>query len=136
MPGGQSVTQLPILIIDDDLDTRAAAADVLYDAGYWPMSARNGLEALQMLRTGVAPVAMIVDLFMPLMDGEAFCEACDADPRFKTIPRIIMSVSTNGRLYLERKRAHAFVGKPMQPARLIEAILSVAGPSKKAPVAH
>lgn len=135
MQGGQTVTQLPILIIDDDLDTRAAAADVLYDAGYWPMSARNGLEALQMLRTGVAPVAMIVDLFMPLMDGEAFCEACDADPKFKAIPRIIMSVSTNGRLYLERKRAQAFVGKPMQPARLIEAILSVAGPSK-APVAH
>ena len=129
------VTQLPILVIDDDLDTRAAAADVLYDAGYWPMSARNGLEALQMLRSGVAPVAMIIDLFMPLMDGEAFCEACDADPKFRNIPRVIMSVSTNGRLYLERKRAQAFVGKPMQPARLIEAILSVAG-SAKAPVTH
>lgn len=130
MQGSHVVSQLPVLIIDDDLDTRAAAADVLYDAGYWPMSARNGLEALQMLRTGIKPVAMIVDLFMPLMDGEAFCEACDADPKFRTIPRVIMSVSTNGKLYLERKRAQAFVGKPMEPARLIEAILSVASPRK------
>lgn len=58
-----------MLVADDDLETRAATSELLADMSYWPVTTRNGLEELEYLRRGVAPIAMLIDLYLPLMDG-------------------------------------------------------------------
>lgn len=118
-----------ILIVDDDRDTRVAASELLMEAGYRTITARNGLEALQLLRGGERPLAMIIDMYMPIMDGESFCDTCDTDPVFATIPRIITSVNKNNGAYIRRWRASAFLEKPIRAERVLEAILSITAPN-------
>ena len=119
-----------VLVIDDDLDTRAAASELLADMDYWPVTMRNGLEALEYLRKGVEPVAMLIDLYMPLMDGEAFCEAVDKDPRLARIPRYLISANPDAETRQKFCRVAGFLKKPLD-GRLLELTLRGAGPGAK-----
>lgn len=112
-PASRTYNKGAVLIIDDDRDTRAAASELLADLGYWPMTMRNGLEALEYLRLGGKPVAILVDLYMPLMDGAAFCAACDADPRLKKIPRILISAHPGDSSSATLKRVASVLPKPL-----------------------
>lgn len=114
-----------VLVIDDDRDTRVAASELLMEAGFRAVTARNGLEALQMLRTGERPIAMLVDMYMPIMDGETFCDTCDTIPAFADIPRIICSVNQSAAAHIKRWRAKAFLAKPIRAERVLEALLSI-----------
>ena len=115
-----------ILVIDDDLDTRAAASELLADMDYWPVTTRNGLEALEYLRKGVQPIAILIDLYMPLMDGESFCQALDQDPRLAKIPRILISANRSAEQRMKMCGAAGFLPKPISGTAL-EAALRQAG---------
>ncbi|HEY1755305.1 MAG TPA: response regulator [Bryobacteraceae bacterium] len=57
-----------VLVVDDDLGTIEMASEVLRAAGYSPVTARSGREALAILAE--TPVdAVLLDLIMPEMDG-------------------------------------------------------------------
>lgn len=133
------VAQQPILVIDDDLDTRAATVELLEDSGYSAISARNGLEAMQILRGGMKPSAMLIDLYMPLMDGEALCQELDRDPALGGIPRIVISSRRDGQTRVARCGARAFVAKPIKPDALFDALGEIelyARPQLKRPRRH
>ncbi len=57
-----------ILVVEDDRGTRRLTEDVLLDAGYDPITASNGLEALDILEHRHVDL-MILDVMMPKMDG-------------------------------------------------------------------
>ena len=61
-------TMFRILIVEDDRGTRRLVEDVLIDAGYEPIMATNGLEALDVLEHKHIDL-MILDVMMPKMDG-------------------------------------------------------------------
>jgi CheY-like chemotaxis protein len=63
-----------VLVIDDDAGTRAALSGYLREVGYQACGGANGQEALQMLREGVRPVAIVFDAAMPSMGGRVFVE--------------------------------------------------------------
>ncbi len=111
-----------VLVVDDDLETRAAVSELLADLDYWPMTTRNGLEALESLRRGVRPSAILIDAYMPLMDGEAFCSACDEDPRLRDIPRILVSANLEAASRVSRCRARGFLSKPVDAGALVKAL--------------
>ena len=121
-PANRTYNKGAVLVIDDDRDTRAAASELLADLGYWPMTMRNGLEALEYLRLGGKPVAILVDLYMPLMDGAAFCAACDADPRLQKIPRILVSAHPKDASSATYKRVATVLPKPLSGAVLEETL--------------
>ena len=58
-----------ILIVDDDAAAVDSLAQILTDEGYQVSSANNGKEALVYLRGAPPPRVIILDLFMPEMDG-------------------------------------------------------------------
>ena len=118
-----------VLVIDDDLDTRAACSELLADLGFWPMTMRNGLEALEYLRLGAKPMAVLVDLYMPLMDGETFCAACDADPRLAKIPRVLMSANPEGQTRSAVCRVQVFLPKPVSSAALEQFLRALPQPA-------
>lgn len=83
-----------ILLVDDDADLRESLAEALEGAGYTVDRAGNGQEALQKLRshTGAErPVAVLLDLLMPVMNGWQFCQLKRRDPAVADIPVIAMS---------------------------------------------
>ena len=72
--------QLTLLVIDDDLEIRDALAEVLGDEGYLVVTRPGGEEALSYLRRGHRPHVIILDLWMPRMDGWDLRSALLADP--------------------------------------------------------
>ena len=59
-----------VLVVDDDDAIRGALCELLDEAGFATVSARHGLEALQLLaRLPTAPAFIFLDPMMPIMDG-------------------------------------------------------------------
>jgi CheY-like chemotaxis protein len=79
-----------ILVVDDDQSCRRLTAKVLSINGYSPVSAANGLEALDALRR--EPIDLVLlDLMMPEMDGLAFMSAMRKDPQWANVPVLVLS---------------------------------------------
>jgi CheY-like chemotaxis protein len=80
-----------ILLIDDNFLTREALSMLLTGEGYMVAAAANGEEALRRLR-GCGPVDLILlDLAMPVMDGEHFRAAQRECPDLANIPVVVFS---------------------------------------------
>jgi len=81
-----------VLVIEDDLDIQQALAQVLDEEGYDVDSASDGAEALEKLRSGgVKPSAIVLDLWMPRMNGFGFRSAQLASPDTADIPVVVVT---------------------------------------------
>jgi CheY-like chemotaxis protein len=60
-----------ILVVEDDADLRSALEMLLIDDGFEVISAEHGGVALRVLERA-QPDAILLDLNMPVMDGETF----------------------------------------------------------------
>ena len=80
-----------VLVIEDDLDIRDAIQEILQDEGYSVFTADNGAAALDALGRIPRPGLVLLDLMMPEMDGHQFLELLRADPRFTTVPVVVVS---------------------------------------------
>jgi CheY-like chemotaxis protein len=79
-----------VLVVEDDTDSREAMLEVLSYEGYCVQGASNGQDALNVLRSGrFSPDVIVVDLYMPAMDGNDFRLALRDDSRFAGIPVIV-----------------------------------------------
>jgi len=61
-----------VLVVEDDDDTRATVCEMLEEEGYRVASARNGQDAEDYLHSGTRPDCILLDLWMPVMDGWKF----------------------------------------------------------------
>ena len=79
-----------VLVVDDEEDTRRLMEEVLTSAGYVPVLAASGSEALEILQQ--RPVsAAILDLAMPGMNGFEVIERMRADPNMASIPVLVVT---------------------------------------------
>jgi CheY-like chemotaxis protein len=85
-----------VLIVEDERAARLGMEEILHVAGYAPVSAPNGQEALDLLRSGVPARAILLDLMMPVMDGWAFRREQLRDPYLAHIPVIVLSALHHG----------------------------------------
>lgn len=73
---GEAKNRPLVLVIEDHPATQKVIAYMLLFQGYQPVCVPNGLEALdwieKALRTQQYPSAILLDLFMPVMDGTHF----------------------------------------------------------------
>lgn len=113
-------TTTHVLLIDDDPDVRALLSEFLEDQGYDVVACENGADALAWLHEGVMPELILLDLKMPVMDGYAFRAAQLEDPRFATIPVVVIS---NERWVDTARLAGAgLLPKPFRVQQLVRAI--------------
>jgi len=83
-----------VLIIDNNDSLREGATELLEENGYQVLSARDGLEGLAMLRkleSGPLPDLILLDLWMPRMDGWQFKTAVKQVPAFAKIPIVVFT---------------------------------------------
>lgn len=81
-----------ILVVEDDADTRNAACAVLDAAGFSVLQVPNGKEALDLLaRLDVKPRLILLDLWMPVMNGWDFYEHMSRDRDLRSISVIVLT---------------------------------------------
>jgi CheY-like chemotaxis protein len=120
-----------VLIVDDDLDIRETLTEILEDRGFAVITAANGLEALQVLRSAdVKPSVILLDLMMPVMDGYDFLAEYKRDPALASIPVVV--VTAGHRVDRSLLGSAALVPKPIDVPRLVrllQGLRSAAGTS-------
>lgn len=74
-----------VLIVDDDTGIRDLLEGLLEEEGYNVAAARNGREALELLRkrADLGPHVILLDLMMPVLDGYAVMETLAANPQLR-----------------------------------------------------
>ena len=89
---GPDPTRLPpaVLVVEDDQDVAMTINDVVEERGYRAICVPNGRAALSALELE-RPALMLVDLFMPVMNGAEFLKVVKKTPRLASIPRVIMT---------------------------------------------
>ena len=83
-----------ILIADDEPFNIDALEQELEDLGYRTISATNGAEALEKMRTE-QPDLLILDIMMPVMDGFEALKRLKADVQTEFIPVIVISAAAD-----------------------------------------
>ena len=115
-------------MVEDDPAIRAALTDALEDEGYDVETAANGRLALERLRTGPLPSAIVLDLMMPVMDGWDFRHAQLQDPRLRSIPVVVVTAAG---FSIETVRTQfgdvALVPKPVEFFDLVSALERACG---------
>jgi CheY-like chemotaxis protein len=119
----------PILLVEDDFDVRDALAQVLEDSGYRVAAASNGLEALALLRAGLRPAAILLDLWMPDLDGAHFRQEQLRDPELAAIPVVVVSADRAVERKAQEIGAAAFLPKPAHVADVLRTLSRFAAPS-------
>src|SRR5262245_29045295 len=80
-----------ILIIEDDTDLREMLADMLVERGYSVEEAANGKAGMDRLRGGSLPCMVLLDIQMPLMNGDEVYAAMQADTALAGTPVVFMT---------------------------------------------
>ena len=86
-------TSRNVLIVDDDPDLLEVTRFVIESEGIAVQTAKNGAEALEMLRAGKRPGLVLLDLMMPVMNGWQFLDEIAKSPSLKTIPIVVLTAS-------------------------------------------
>ena len=112
-----------VLYAEDDIEHREMMRVILQGTGITLIEATNGVEALQKVKSQ-PPDLILLDLFMPKLDGHGVMEALNSDPRTKNIPIIVLSAWSTGD---NRKRARgagarSFIAKPYDPVELMQLV--------------
>ncbi len=111
--------------MDDDANIRCTVAKVLHDEGYESVSAANGREALDWIRSSeLEPCVVLLDLMMPVMDGWQFLEQLARDRRLGPIPVVIMSAYPSVRQIHQKLYGDSefFLPKPVKLANLLAVV--------------
>lgn len=77
-----SIQARKVLVVDDDPIIRDMMTDILECEGYTPELARNGEEALRLLK-GPQSYLVFLDFLMPVFSGKDVCLALSADPQLR-----------------------------------------------------
>jgi len=94
-PHASSSQHPPVLIVEDDADTREVLGELLRLHGFSVVEAHDGLDALDKIAEGLHPCLILLDLMMPVMGGRDFRRHQLEDPRVAGVPVVIYSAVPN-----------------------------------------
>lgn len=122
-----------ILLADDDPDVIEVVSIILEDEGYEIVTARDGAEALEKIRSQ-DPDLVVLDLLMPNVDGFGVFAAL-REPAYERWSQIPVIVLTSVREEVSRRRYEletgkrmgyaAYLEKPADPDELLETVASL-----------
>jgi CheY-like chemotaxis protein len=106
----------PILVVEDDDDTRDALCTLLVGQSYRVLDAMNGREALKVL-SRTKPALVIMDLSMPVMTGWQLLDVIHEKKLLPGVPIIVLSADAR-----PPSADVCFLQKPIGAEHLLEAI--------------
>ena len=117
--------KLTVLIVDDSPSVRRLTSSVIKNAGWKPITAKDGLEALEVLQDlRQLPDIVLTDVEMPRMDGYELLAAINKQENLKSVPVVMITSRAN---QTHRQKAFdsgvsEYLIKPFDNAKLIETI--------------
>ena len=122
-----------VLLVEDEVAICKSLAESLQEEGFEVVAAANGREALDILRNGPRPSAILLDLRMPVMDGWDFRHDQLNDPSLRDIPVLIVSASGFSPETIRMQFGDVeLIRKPVRHFELLEALARVCGPAPTA----
>lgn len=110
----------PQILIVDDVETNVMILEsIISDMGYTPRCANSASEAMKLIAEKL-PQLILLDVFMPEMDGYEFCERLKDNPITRDIPIIFISAADSSQ---DKERgfklgAVDYIGKPFDMAEV------------------
>ena len=121
--GSTKWDNVSVMIVDDSVSVRRALCNLMEYANWTPTTAKDGLEALEIIGDLEAPPHIVLlDVEMPRMDGYELLSVLRNKPAFEHTP-IIMITSRAGEKHRRKAvdlGATAYVVKPFQDEALLQ----------------
>ncbi len=108
-----------VLVVEDEEEMRSFLVQILASA-HEVVAAENGEAALALLPE-VVPDLVVTDVMMPGLSGVDLCRTLKGDPRWRSIPVILLTALAGSETTLEAYAhgADDFVAKPFHPQVLV-----------------
>jgi CheY-like chemotaxis protein len=115
-----------ILVVDDEPYMHALLQHHLKRAGYEPLKAANGREALT-LAAQEKPALIIMDIMMEEMDGLVALQELKKEASTSNIPVIMITANAHNvtRQQAESSGAVLFLTKPFSPTQLLQEVKKI-----------
>jgi chemosensory pili system protein ChpA (sensor histidine kinase/response regulator) len=94
-------TALDVMVVDDSVSVRRVLTNLLTNEGWSSVTARDGMEALELLQSGRVPDVVLLDMEMPRMDGYELISVLRSQPQFANLP-VVMLTSRSGAKHRQR----------------------------------
>jgi CheY-like chemotaxis protein len=135
MTDSDDAAAVVVLVVEDETLIRLLANDMLSEAGYRVLEARDGQEALTILEVHADVRALFTDVTMPNLDGLSLAKVVS-----ERWPRIGILLTSGLVAPSELPNGARFIGKPYEPETVhgeIQAVIAEAAniPKGAAPVA-
>jgi CheY-like chemotaxis protein len=115
---------LSVVIVDDAARIRDLLVELLADEGYAAVAVAHGQAALDEQHTHPAPCCIVLDLYMPILDGWQFHRMQLRTPAVAGIPVIVMSAVARALQPLAWFQAAGYLPKPFA----LDAVLALVVP--------
>ncbi|HEV8246187.1 MAG TPA: response regulator, partial [Polyangiaceae bacterium] len=112
-----------VLVVEDNEALRTEIAELFREDGYRVLEASDGAAALGILRGGTPIDVVLLDLWMPTMDGWRFRLEQRRDPALRDVPVVVLTADDS--VQAQAIDADAVVPKPFEADELSEAVRSV-----------
>jgi DNA-binding response OmpR family regulator len=117
-----------ILVVDDSPLILAMASDALQEAGFDVFTATNGIEANSYIfSTSNRPDLIILDIMMPLLDGNKKAKILKQQDHSQNIPILFISSKDEAELarLVEESGADGYICKPFSPQTIVNSVRKV-----------
>ncbi|HEX9494239.1 MAG TPA: EAL domain-containing protein [Candidatus Limnocylindria bacterium] len=106
-----------VLVADDEPAIVEMIRDILEEYGFRVVTAANGSEALRLVEEE-EPEVVLLDMNMPVLDGEGFVNA--VRERGLRVPIVIMTAGSSAKRWAAQLGADAYLSKPFELSNLLD----------------
>jgi len=110
----------PVLVVDDDADTRGMVEILLGENGYEVQLCDGGKSALEHLKTNT-PALVLLDIMMPDVDGYTVLSEMKKNEELSSIPVIMLTAKGEGDDIISgyKQGADYYIPKPFTTKQLL-----------------
>ncbi|MGZ3425281.1 MAG: response regulator, partial [Polyangia bacterium] len=116
-----------VLVVEENREILEAVTHVLEHEGYVAVPTSNGLEALHYLEANPPPDLILLDLILPVMDGQQFLKEQKARPTLAQIPVAIFSAGRGLEPQAYEIEVAGHIEKPLDLDHLRSTVRRLAG---------
>jgi len=109
-----------VLLVEDDVDLAQLYRGVLRWSGFDAEHVIDGVSALRVLEED-APDLIVVDMNLPVLNGDQLLREIAAHPELRQIPAIVVTGSDT-RADVPVEQARQVLRKPCSPERLVSVV--------------
>ncbi len=121
LSGSKKIKAEKILIAEDSMICQNIYKAFMKKHGFEYEMAENGLQTMEILKSGFEPAAILLDISMPMMDGLEVCREIKRNDNYRNIPVIIVTAAKNKDDILKGLEigANDYITKPFDSDELI-----------------